>query len=112
MRLGAEVRQDSAKMASRTPKSEKPRELPSGLSLPGRLLGALGGVLGPLGGLWRRLGGALEAEARQDSAKMAPSTPKSENPRELPSGLRPPGQWAWVPTCGVARRRRSGRAWS
>ena len=53
--LEAEVRQDSAKMASRTPKSEKPRELPSGLSLPGRLLGALGGVLGPLGGLLEAL---------------------------------------------------------
>ena len=39
--LEAEVRQDSAKKASRTPKNEKYRELPSGLSRSGRFLGAL-----------------------------------------------------------------------
>ena len=58
------MRQHSAKMASRTPKSEKPRELPSGFSLPGRLLVALGGVLGPLGGLLEASEGVLEALGR------------------------------------------------
>ena len=88
------MRQDSAKMASRHPKSEKPRELPSGLSLRGRLLGAFEGVLEALGGLLEAfegvleaLGGALEAEVREDTAKMASRRPKSEKTRELPSGL-------------------------
>ena len=59
--MGAEVRQDSAKKASRTPKSEKHRESPSGLSLSGRLLGALEAVLEALGGLLEASEGVLEA---------------------------------------------------
>ena len=96
--LEAEVRQDTAKMATRRPKSEKPRESPSGLSLRGRLLGALEGVLEALGGILEAsegvleaLGGALEAEVREDTAKMASRPPKSEKPRELPSGSKLPG---------------------
>ena len=64
--LEAEVRQDSAKMASRSLKSEISRELPSGLSLSGRLLGAFEGVLEALGGLLGAFRGVLEAKMRQD----------------------------------------------
>ena len=97
--LAAEVREDTAKMATRRPKSEKPRESPSGLSLRGRLLGALEGVLEALqglleasGGVLEALGGALEAEVRQDSAKMASRTLQERKPRELPSGWTPQGR--------------------
>ena len=55
------MRQDSAKKASRTPKSEKHRESLSGLSLSGRLLGALEDVLEALGGLLEASEGVLEA---------------------------------------------------
>ena len=52
--LEANMGQDSAKMAQEPLKSENPRELPSGLSPPERVLEALGGV-------WEALEGILEA---------------------------------------------------
>ena len=54
------MRQDSAKKAARTFKSEKHRESPSGLSLSGRLLGALEDVLEALGGLLEIFEGVLK----------------------------------------------------
>ena len=110
------MREDTAKMASRRPKSEKPRESPSGLSLRGRLLGALEGVLEALeglleasGGVLEALGGALEAEVRQDSAKMAPRTPQERKTSRIAERIeapRPTGERAHL------RRRRRVRAWS
>ena len=75
----------------------------------GGILEALGGVLEGLRGALEGLGGVLEAKMSQDSAKMRQEPPQERKPRELPSGLRPQGQWR---VRARARGRRQGRAWS
>ena len=76
--LEAKVRQDNAKMAARTPKSQKPRELSSELKLPGRLLGALEGVLEALGGPLKASWRLLEAPRRPKCAKIPPRWPQDD----------------------------------
>ena len=45
----------------------------------------------------------MEDKTRQDSAKMPQEPPQSRIPRELPSGLRPPGRRRCAPTFAVPR---------
>ena len=68
--LEANMGQDRAKMAQEPLKSENPRELPSGLSPPERVLEALGGI-------WEGLEGVLEASWGRLGGQDKPRWPKN-----------------------------------